>query len=312
MGTHLWESSLREFLALLGGMLLVVSCNKTQTAPPAPAPPPFQLLGVWGTRGDQPGQLSQPVALSTDRMGNVYVADASSQFISKFDPEGRPRLTFQSVQRPSSIALDLGDAIYISASDPPSISIFTPQGEPIRILRAATTPHLQNPAGVAVDDDGGIFVADVACECIQKLDPHGHALKTWGQKGQENGQFNGFGGLAVGGDGNLYVLDTGNHRVQKFTREGGFLAAWGGASGGSSLENVTSITVSDKYVFLGDPTNRAVQVWSLDGALRRTESLASHLELKSGSPVSISITTRNELYLLDAAGARVIRFRINF
>ena len=301
------------FFALLG-VLLAVSCRDPQAPPqPKPAPPPFEFLGVWGARGDRPGELSQPIALTTDRLGNVYVADASTRSVSKFDSAGHPRLSFQLSQRPSSIAVDLGGAIYVGSDKPPAVTIFFPDGELIRELRSGSARRLQKPAGVAVDEDGNIFVADAACECIQKLDPRGRSLKTWGQKGKGNSEFDGVGGLAVGGDGNLYVLDAANHRVQKFSREGDFLAAWGGdAAEASSLENIASITVSDKFVFLGDPKNRAIQVWSLDGVHRWTESLASHIEIQSGSPVSISITPRNELYLLDGPGARVLRFRVNF
>ena len=41
-------------------------------------------------------------------------------------------------------------------------------------------------------------------------------LRTWGSRGNEDGQFRWPSGLAICGDGNVYVSDDANHRIQVF------------------------------------------------------------------------------------------------
>jgi DNA-binding beta-propeller fold protein YncE len=57
---------------------------------------------------------------------------------------------------------------------------------------------------------------------IAKFNKDGNFLKTWGQTGSGQGQFNGIRGLASDAAGNLYVADSGNKRIQVFDGEGMF------------------------------------------------------------------------------------------
>jgi tripartite motif-containing protein 71 len=296
---------------MLGLLLFAVSCSDAQAPAAKPAPPPFEFLAAWGAHGSEPGQLSQPVSLATDTVGNVFVVDAANRYLTKFDSAGHPLLSFGIPQHPVSVAVDLGGAIYVGTSTPPSVSIYFPQGELIREIRGGR-PRFKKLVGIAVDDDGDFYVADADCQCIQKFNPRGRSLKNWGHGGRGPGEFDGLAAIAAGGDGNLYVLDGGNHRIQKFTRDGAFASAWSGAANElNSLEGIVAIAASDKYVFLADAKNRAIQVRSFDGALRWTESLASHLDPAAGASIALSVTPKGELFVLDGSGARILRFRLH-
>ncbi|HYP20875.1 MAG TPA: DUF2298 domain-containing protein, partial [Chloroflexia bacterium] len=92
------------------------------------------------------------------------------------------------------------------------------------------------PRGIARDAQGNFYVSDTENKRIQKFDPSGKWLLSFGGEGTGNGQFSsispgsigtGPGGLAVDADGNVYVADTWNHRIQKFDSEGKFLMSWG-------------------------------------------------------------------------------------
>jgi hypothetical protein len=50
----------------------------------------FQLVGQWGQRGTQPGQLMDPAAIATDASGDVWVADngGSPARVQQFRPSG--------------------------------------------------------------------------------------------------------------------------------------------------------------------------------------------------------------------------------
>jgi DNA-binding beta-propeller fold protein YncE len=305
------EQSLDRTFILLGLLLFAVSCADTQAPAAKPAPPPFEFVAAWGAHGADPGQLSQPVSLATDTVGNVFVVDAANRYLTKFDAVGHPLLSFGIPPHPASVAVDLGGAIYVGSSAPSSVSIYFPQGELIRQVRGGRH-GLKKPVGIAVDDEGDFYVADAACQCIQKFNPRGRSLKIWGHRGLGPGEFDGLAAITAGGDGNLYVLDGGSHRVQKFARNGSFAAVWSGAAGGlNSLEGIVAVAASDKYLFLADAKNRAIQVRSFDGALRWTESLATHLDQAAGAPIALSVTPKNELFVLDGPGARVLKFRLH-
>jgi len=46
-------------------------------------------LSSWGVKGNGPGQFNNPVYITTDTTGNVYVIDSGNQRIQKFDPTGK-------------------------------------------------------------------------------------------------------------------------------------------------------------------------------------------------------------------------------
>ncbi|MBD3182465.1 hypothetical protein GF312_09250, partial [Candidatus Poribacteria bacterium] len=86
---------------------------------------------------------------------------------------------------------------------------------------------LREPAGVAVDNSGNVYVADRDNHRIQKFDSEGTFKIQWGNYGWDPGQFRGPAGICVDSSGNVYVADTWNDRIQKFDSEGTFKIQWG-------------------------------------------------------------------------------------
>jgi DNA-binding beta-propeller fold protein YncE/serine/threonine protein kinase/transcriptional regulator with XRE-family HTH domain len=128
-----------------------------------------------------------------------------------------------------------------------SLGSFAPWGE---ALAAAGTPGatttrtaqgsfkpwgsgpLKGPAGVAVDDQGHVYVVDQDGNRVSKLSSSGRLLVSWGTKGSRPGQFNAPGGIAVDRQSNVFVADTDNNRIEKFSAGGTLLAVLG--SGGDN------------------------------------------------------------------------------
>ena len=123
---------LRACSGVTAGLLAIISiaslagCSQTSTEAksPTPAPPVLEFVAQFGVRGGGPGQLSEPVSIATDPLGNVYIADAGSQFIHKFDWQGTPLLSFteDALKHPQWIAVDSDGDIYVS--DPVRASVF--------------------------------------------------------------------------------------------------------------------------------------------------------------------------------------------
>ncbi len=80
------------------------------------------------------------------------------------------------------------------------------------------------PADVTWDGAGNIYVADGfgPNNRVAKFTKDGNFVKSWGQTGSAQGQFNGIRGIASDAAGNIYVADAGNNRIQIFDGEGTF------------------------------------------------------------------------------------------
>ena len=87
------------------------------------------------------------------------------------------------------------------------------------------------PWGIAVDAAGDVYVADWRNDRIQKFDPDGSHIASWGASGQGEGEFHRPSGVAVDGEGDIYVADWGNERLQVLGADGGFRVALRGESG---------------------------------------------------------------------------------
>lgn len=144
---------------------------------------------VFGSEGENDGQLCRPWGVCCDRLGNIIVADRSNNRIQVFHQDG----TF--------------------------LHKFGEHG---------TAPgQFDRPAGVAVDPMGRIVVADKDNHRIQIFSFEGTFVLTFGEKGCRSGQFNYPWDVAVNSQGNIVVSDTRNHRIQMFTNEGIFINKYG-------------------------------------------------------------------------------------
>ena len=76
------------------------------------------------------------------------------------------------------------------------------------------------PAGIAVDAEGHVVVADLKNLCVQIFDCEGGFVKKIGEQDSPvkggNNVFSKPTGVAISGNGNVVVADRGNHRVQVF------------------------------------------------------------------------------------------------
>jgi hypothetical protein len=149
---------------------------------------------------DGPGTTAlfrSPEGVAVDNSGNVYVADTGNHVIRKITPAGFV----------STVAGKVANGFGVAGfADGP-----------------AANAQFNAPTGVAVDNDGAIYVADNFNNRIRKISPAGDVstLAGTGAAGFADGsgntaQFSGPFKVAVSGPGDIvYVADAGNNRVRK-------------------------------------------------------------------------------------------------
>lgn len=291
----------------------LVGCSRTATQAESqkPVTPAISYISSWGMRGNGPGQLDQPVSIATDRVGDIYIADAGSDFVHKFDWRGTPLLSFQEpgLKNPQSIALDSGGAIYVTDSQRGSAFVFLPGGERYRELRLSTRPKADDELGVAVADDGVVHVLDPDKDRVFTYNSRFRLARSWSPAANSPNEKVGAGSIAVGPDGYLYMVDPEQNRILRFTEDGHFAGEF---KCGENRRLSDRFAVTRGFIFAMDADGRKLHVWSTDGQPKVDVDLAPELGQGNRSAPPIAVSPRKELLVLDAPEARVLRYQINF
>jgi DNA-binding beta-propeller fold protein YncE len=142
--------------------------------------------------------------VKVDKDDNIWVTDKGSDMVIKFNPEGRVTMVFGRKQE---------------ASDEGT--------EPLKHVKPPLPPvdgMFRQVTDVAWDSASNTFISDGYVNSrIAKVDKDGTWLKSWGEPGDQPGQFNVPHSIAVDAQNNIYVADRGNRRIQVFDTDGKFL-----------------------------------------------------------------------------------------
>ena len=155
------------------------------------------------------------------------------------------------------------------------ISFITTDGKKIRSIdttsvRSGIRRYKIDPMGVAVDENGNIYVTDRESHRLSKFNSDGKLVKTVGGKGGRTGQFDWPHGIALSKDNKLFVCDSNNHRIQVFDTNLKFISCFGKEGSGEGEfrypYDLTFDPAGDVYV----TDNHRVQVFSQNGTFLRT------------------------------------------
>jgi len=229
-------------------------------------------------------RFNAPRGLACDKSGNIYVADSLNHQIRMINPNGRvshvaggPALSgfvdgdgaTARFNTPLDVAVDNTGRIFVADSVNNSIrriidgEVYTfsgdSSGDKENVSSAASAAGFNDiydtPTGLAVDDNGDIFVMDNGNDKIKLLKPNGWVYLFSGDglggksKGTTafNGKFNDLRQCTVDKSGNLYVVDRNagsGSRVIKFEKTGvqEIVNDWAGAT--SFNDDIEGIAVS--------------------------------------------------------------------
>ena len=301
--------------------LFVSGCSRADSATQAqnPSAPPLEFLGQWGVKGDGPGQLDDPEGITTDPLGNIYIADAGSRFVHKFSPSGTPLVSFQddALKEPESIAVDSYGSIYVTDPSRSAVFIFFPddEHEHHHELRLRTKISAENSLSIAVDEDDLIYVLDENAGKVFTFSPRFRLERSWAPLAANSSDKKSDaakGPLRLGGDNYLYIADLGGNRILRFSTDGHFLAGIAPPAVQADPKISDEFAVSRSYIFVMDANGSMLHIWTPDGAPKLDVDLADKLGQTHRLPPYLAVSPRRELFVLDSLGPHVLRYRINF
>ena len=184
--------------------------------------------GIRGFRGDggpaTAAELGSPIDVAVGPDGSVYIAEETNR-IRRIDTHG-------------VITTVAGTGQYaFSGDDGTSGLLFSGDGVP------ATQASVDNPASLAIDSRGDIYLADLSHDRIRRIDTHGIVTTVAGTGARG---FGGDGGpaaearlaspkaVALGPDGSLYVADLANQRIRRVGSQGVITTIAGNGTRGNS------------------------------------------------------------------------------
>ena len=233
-----------------------------------------------------------------DREDNIWAVDQMTNMIIKFDPQGRVALLLGRKAEGTPIPTPPAPAA------PPGVEGAPPgSGQPRDVFN--------RPTDVAFDAQGNIFVADGQGNArVAKFDKDGVFVKSWGSKGNGDGQFDVVRSIAVTAEGEVYVADGGNnHRIQVFDNNGTYKRQFP-AVGNPQAICLTTGANPVLYVSNTNPPNNidtAGEIYKMDlnGKLLGKFGRAGKMLKEFGTTNAIDCRNPNQLYVGEIGNLRV-------
>lgn len=247
-----------------------------------------------------------PAGVAMDANGTIYVADQNSHRIRKINSSGVVSAfvgggsatfvdgsgTVARFNSPAGVAVDGSGNVYVADRVNNRIRKATPAGLVSTLAGGATAglvdgagtaARFNQPAGVAVDANGNVYVADLGNHCIRKVTPQGvvSTLAGSGSAAYADGtgtsaSFRSPSGVALDGNLNLYVADAGNQRIRKVSAQGvvttiagsGVAASNDGLGTAAGFNNPAGIAVdANGNIYVSDAYNNRIRKISPAGVV---------------------------------------------
>ncbi len=304
------------------------------------------LAGSANQRGTADGtgtaaRFNYPASVAVDSQGNVIVGENST--VRRITPAGAVTTfagqgdfanwgdgvgTSASFASPR-VAVGAGDVIFVADLTGHVIRRISPDGAVTTLAGlGGTTGSIDgpgsaarffNPAAVAIDAAGNLFIADSGNDTIRRVTPAG-AVTTFAGVAGASGAADGLGpaasfdelwGIAVDRTGNVFVADRGNHAVRKITPAGQVTTV--APRNGRFLETSGVAVDAAGNVYTADAGANLIRKITPDGV---DTTLAGHSRqwgstdgpgatARFGYPVGLALAKNGTLYVADAANQKI-------
>ncbi len=159
----------------------------------------------------------------------------------------------------------------------------------------------RNPSGLALDQEGSIYVVDDSDERVKKIDPEGTIIGNWYSGGKDFKKLKRCRGIAVDIQGYIYVTDVKKHSVLKFDHQGQFIKKWGKeGKEPAEFQRPLGIAIdSDNDIYVVDSLNHCIKKFSNHGVFIKTWGKRGTGKGEFLFPVGAAVSAEKEVFVLD-------------
>jgi sugar lactone lactonase YvrE len=273
--------------------------------------------GIWDrlvsvVAGAPDDAMVRPMdVVATTGGGMIYVADPDARCVHRFDLQ-RNHYDCLRLSRDESLGSPIGLAITpagrLFVADSLLRGIFTIEAGDRYLQRLDTGEALQQPTGIAWDEDAGVlFVTDTGAQSIKAFTPEGEQVLGFGERGADPGQLNFPTYLWLPGDGELVVTDSLNFRIQRFATSGEFLHSFGknGDQIGDFARPKGVAVDALGHIYVVDALFNGVQIFDREGMLLLAFGEQGQGPGQFWLPNGIHVTRDNMIFVADSYNRRV-------
>lgn len=292
-------------------------------------PPPFARIATLGYVESPAKQHYEPFGIVADDDGNIYFSESITGRIFRI-PAGsyenssplQVSVVAENLATPSAIAIDEDGNLIVANTGAHTIVRINPETKIVSTIAGQTgasgnvdgvtsQSRFNAPVGVAVGEDGSIFVADTYNDSIRVITPNGQ-VKTLA--GGREAIFDTPCGIAAIKDGSLIVADTGNSRIRRVAMDGRVMTL----VGNSSYENERplieaafnepiAVVARDKESFFVADAVGSIHLVSLKESDEQKAFVKTELpELSLNRPTNLAVLPDGELAFAES-GSGMIR-----
>ena len=182
-----------------------------------------------GKEGADPGQFKYPAGVSFLNNNEILIADQSNNriqhinirtgtVVETFGKKGERKGHFKN---PLSICLDDKERIVVSEFFNDRVQVMSKEGEALFTIGDSGPEKLSTPYS-CISYKNIFLVTERDNHVIKAFDASNTFLYKFGEKGNQDGQFDKTCGMCLDGSNNLLVCDSNNNRVQQFSLDGRF------------------------------------------------------------------------------------------
>jgi hypothetical protein len=221
-----------EAIAVSGGDVYVADAGNSRVEEYTTA---GRFVRAIGSRGTGSGQFTTPEGVAVNASGSIYVSDTPNDRIEEFAPAGSYITSITaSVSKPQGLSIDASGDLWVADNGytdagGDNVLEFSPSGARIATLgssESADYSGMSNPADVALDGQGNVYVAEPDYDLVQEFNVDTLYEGEFGTPATSAS-----GDITIGGTtpalhlpesvasdaaGDVFVADRENHRLVEF------------------------------------------------------------------------------------------------
>ncbi len=292
MGYCMSRKTVTILMRIAAALALLASVKCATQAPTKPAPGTDQSVLVWPQLPDKPRiQFVQALAKPEDAGIRHSILE---RFVELFAGEKE-----EALQLPQQMALGPGAKLYVTDRQKRCVHVFDFDKKSYLVLDKFDKEPMYSPAGLAVNNDGWLYVSDSVSGKIGVFDSRGRFLFDFG--GPEVFQ-RPTGMVFVPENDKLYVLDTLAQDMKVFDVEGNPVFKFGERGEHEGEFNYPAYVAYDGKgrIYVSDTLNWRVQVFDLSGKFLTAFGKPGDAYGSFAKAKGVAVDSHGDIYVVDS------------